>query len=130
MPERGEILDRLGVATSLACGLHCVLAPLAVGVLAAGPSAWLLSQTSEGVVLAVTLAIGVASLIPAYRNAHGRKRCLGLFAAGGVTLLAAKFLLHGQSAEPWLLGAGAVMIASAHLANLHFCRSCRDCCSA
>lgn len=122
-----EALDRLGVAGALACGVHCVLAPVAVGALAALPAQWAFSSAAEGTVLAVTLLLGLVSLIPAYRSQHHRKACVALFAAGVATLVAAKVALHGDNLEPWLLAAGAAMIASAHLANLHFCRQCKHC---
>ncbi len=122
-----ETLDRLGVAASLACGVHCVLAPLAVGALAVLPAEWLFSHTSETAMLAVTVLVGAASLIPSYRAKHRRKSCMALFLAGAATLGVAKLALHGDRLEPWLLAAGAVMLASAHLANLHFCRRCERC---
>jgi len=122
-----ELLDRLGVAASLACGVHCVMAPLAIGAMAVVPAGWLFSHTSETVMLALTLLIGAASLVPSYRATHRRKSCLTLFVLGGATLATAKLALHGADAEPWLLATGAVMIASAHLSNLRFCRTCKKC---
>lgn len=124
---QAELLDKLGVAASLACGVHCVVAPLAVGAMAVIPAGWLFSHASETVILAVTLLIGALSLVPSYRTTHRRKSCLTLFLAGGAALATAKLALHGAAAEPWLLATGAVMIASAHLTNLHFCRNCKTC---
>lgn len=124
---QAELLDKLGVAASLACGVHCVIAPLAVGAMAVIPAGWLFSHASETIILSVTLLIGALSLIPSYRATHRRKSCLTLFLAGGAVLATAKLALHGAAAEPWLLATGALMIASAHLTNLHFCRSCEKC---
>lgn len=115
------------MAAAVACGVHCVLAPLAVGALAVVPAQWLFSTFSEAAFLAVTVALGVASLIPSYRAQHRRKSCMALFVAGAITLAVAKLAMHDHQLEPWLLGAGAVMIAAAHLANLHFCRTCSHC---
>ena len=122
-----EALDRLGVAAALACGVHCVLAPLAIGALTLAPAHWFFSTAGEATILAVTALLGLASLVPAYLNQHRSKSCLGLFLLGLGTLIAAKVALHGDALEPWLLGAGAAMIASAHLANVHFCRRCTHC---
>ncbi len=124
---RSEALDRLGVVASAACGVHCVLAPLAAGVLAAFPLEWAFSRASEAVLLLLTAALAAASLIPSYRNRHRRKSCLWMFAAGVLTLLTAKLALHGDPLEPAMLAGGAGLIAGAHLANLHFCRSCERC---
>ncbi|MEZ5366020.1 MAG: MerC domain-containing protein [Bryobacterales bacterium] len=125
--ERSEALDRLGVAASLACGVHCVLAPLAMGMAAVLPVEWAFSRASEVTLILLTAALAATSLVPAYRNQHRRKSCLAMFGGGILLLLAAKFALHGASLEPVFLAGGAALIAGAHLANLHFCRSCKKC---
>ena len=122
-----EGLDRIGMAASLACGVHCALAPLAVGAMAVVPLEWAFSQASEAVMLGLTLILALASLAPAYLKQHRRKSCLGLFAVGAAMLVLAKFALHGGPWEPMMLASGAGLIASAHLANLHFCRQCKKC---
>jgi hypothetical protein len=125
--ERSAVLDRLGMAASLACGVHCVAAPLALGLLAAYPIEWAFSQASEAAMLLLTAGLAAASLIPSYRNRHRRKSCLGMFGVGLLMLVLAKLALHGGSLEPVFLAGGAGLIAGAHVANLHFCRSCRNC---
>jgi hypothetical protein len=125
--ERSEVLDRLGMVASVACGVHCVLAPLAIGLLAAFPVEWAFSRASETVMLVLTAGLAATSLVPAYRNQHRRKRCLGMFAGGILLLIVAKFILHGGTLETVFLAGGAGLIAGAHLANLHFCRTCRTC---
>lgn len=125
--ERSGVLDRIGVAASLACGVHCVLAPMALGLLAAFPVEWAFSRASETAMLLLTASLAAASLIPAYRNQHRRKSCLSMFGGGILMLVMAKFALHGGRFEPVFLAGGAALIAGAHLANLHFCRSCRTC---
>lgn len=125
--ERSEVLDRIGVAASLACGVHCVLAPLAVGMLAVLPVEWAFSQASEAGLLLLTACLAAASLVPSYRNQHRRKSCLAMFGVGILMLAAAKLVLHGGGLEPAFLAGGAALIAGAHLTNLHFCRSCRKC---
>lgn len=115
------------MAASLACGVHCALAPLAVGALAVVPLEWAFSRVSEAVMLGLTLLLAVASLAPAYLKQHRRKSCLGLFALGAALLTFGKLGAHGGAWEPTLLASGAGLIASAHLANLHFCRQCKKC---
>ncbi len=122
-----EGLDRIGVAASLACGVHCALAPLAVGALAVVPMQWAFSELSETVLVALTATLALVSLAPAYWKQHRRKSCLGLLAVGAALLASAKVLGHGGPWEPALLASGAGLIASAHLANLHFCRQCKKC---
>ncbi len=115
------------MVASVACGIHCVLAPLVIGLLVAVPVEWAFSQASEAAMLLLTATLAAASLIPSYRNQHRRKSCLGMFGGGILLLVLAKFALHGASLEPVFLAGGAALIAGAHIANLHFCRSCRSC---
>jgi len=115
------------MAASVACGVHCALAPLAVGAVAVLPLEWAFSRMSEAVMLGLTLLLAVASLAPAYLRQHRKKSCLGLFAVGAAILAFAKIAHHNGPWEPMLLASGAGLIASAHLANLHFCRQCQKC---
>jgi uncharacterized membrane protein (UPF0136 family) len=122
-----ETWDRVGMAASAACGVHCLLAPLAVGAATVIPLEWLFSRMSEGLVLALALLVGLTSLVPGYFRRHRRKSCLALFALGGLTLAAAKLAMHGAALEPWLLASGAALITTAHGVNLRLCRSCQRC---
>jgi hypothetical protein len=115
-----RILDVAGTATSLACAIHCALAPLLIGTLAAG----LGNETWEWVIVAVSLCIGVGSLLPAYRKQHRKRRCLGLFSLGICSILAGRLLFVSDTA---FVVTGAALIISAHISNHYFCVQCKRC---
>jgi hypothetical protein len=73
--------------------------------------------------------MGAISLVPAYRNKHGRVSCLALFASGLLCFLLRRHLgEEGTFAESVAAFIGATLIIGAHVLNLKFSRSCQ-CCS-
>lgn len=122
--------DKLGVAGSGLCLLHCLALPVLVGAL---PSLGLVFLADEMVheILAFLL-IGLAALafVPGYRR-HGDKRVLVLMAIGlGLILFAtwgsAVIDLHGAG-ETIVSVAGSLFLISAHFLNHSFCKSCSVC---
>lgn len=120
-------IDRAGMALSLCCGLHCVLTPLVIGTAAAMPFGWLFDESTEALLMVVAALTGVVSLGPSYWRRHRRKRCLVLFAAGAGFLVLAKLGPVGERLEPWSVAAGATLLGTAHVVNLHLCRRCEQC---
>ena len=120
-------LDVAGVATSALCVVHCVITPLLVGVLAASGVRWLRNEVSDWVILSASLAIGLSSLVPAYRHVHRSSACLGLFCCGMLSILAGRFAERESLRDLPFMIFGAVLISSAHAMNHYFCRRCRRC---
>lgn len=118
--------DYGGVGTSMLCIAHCITMPLLAGiapVLAAAERPTHLGLTS------VLFLIGLLAFVPA-RRAHGRM-WPALTALLGFAMLVGAVLL---SAGPWseigetgLTVAGGALLITAHLTNIHYCRSCRTC---
>jgi hypothetical protein len=110
--------DRLGIALSTGCMLHCLLPPLLVMV----PSAAVLHATTETYVhwllLGIALPVSGLSLLNGARR-HGRRWVLGMGTAGLTLLLlgASQFLGEGSEVPLTLAGAGSLIMA--HLVNLH-----------
>ena len=125
--SRTEGLDRLGMAVSLSCGMHCALAPVAAGFIATSGLGWLFSEATELWLLTSAIALGLVSLGLGYWREHGRKHCFGWFALGAGLLAFAKLGPAGVGLEPWTIGAGAVAIAVAHATNIRLCRRCPSC---
>jgi hypothetical protein len=120
-------LDRAGVAVSVVCAIHCVVLPLFLGSLAAAGVAWLHNEALEWTILAGSVAIGVSGLLPAYRARHRKKRCLGLFLFGVLSILLGRLAEHESIYGASFIVAGAVLIVSAHATNHYFCSRCREC---
>ncbi len=120
-------VDRAGMALSVCCGLHCVVTPLLIGAAVGLPVGWLLSESTEALLLTAAIGTAALSLGPSYWRRHRRKRCLGLFATGAILLALAKLGPVSEPLEPLTVASGAALIATAHLVNLRLCRQCELC---
>jgi MerC mercury resistance protein len=98
-------LDAVGATTSVVCAVHCAIVALFLGAAPAIPI--LAASWVDWAFLAVSAAVGLASLIPGYRL-HRARRPLALFALG-IALLLVLRLLHVRAS----LGEMAVVIVAA-----------------
>ena len=117
-------IDRVGMALSVSCGLHCIFTPLLIGAAAGLPIGWLYDESTEVLLLAAAVLTGALSLLPSYWRRHRRKRCLAMFAVGAGFLALSKLGPVGERWEPWTVASGATLLATAHLVNLRLCRQC------
>jgi hypothetical protein len=100
--------------------------PLLLGATGASAIAWLFEDVFEWAFLGTSAVLGFASLVPAYRRGHHRRRCLVLFLLGMVAILAGRLAPEGVSDTTFVVF-GAALIFTSHAANLFLCRSCRAC---
>ena len=122
------LADRVGVAASVACLIHCLLLPLAVPLLPL--LAGIVDTESVHAGLLVFLALcAVFAFVPGYR-AH---RTILVPAVGGVgiALLAGGVLAHDvamlEGLDTPLTVVGGLVLIGTHLANLRLCRLCPVC---
>ena len=122
-----EWTDRTGIALSLACGVHCAVAPLLIGAAALLPAQWLLSEATESWLYTGSIGIALSSLLSGYWLKHRRKRCL-VFLVPGLTVLGLMlFGLISEQMETWVVVGGACSITVAHFVNIRLCRQCAQC---
>lgn len=114
-------LDRIGIAATTICAIHCLMLPLLVPLATATGLSLLVSATAERLVLASTLLFACVVLVNGCRHHHNRLP-LALAGLGGV-LYALKGSL-GHEVEPLFVVSGACLIVGAHLWNLRLCRHC------
>ena len=113
-PARRRI-DRIGVALSAACLLHCLIGAAFVSALGIGSLALADPWVHR---FGLVLAIGVAALSLGFGMRHHRLAGPRLVAITGIaTMAAALFVEHGPG-EAGLTVAGVVLVALAHLVNL------------
>jgi MerC mercury resistance protein len=121
-----EVLDRAGMAASVACAVHCAALPLVLMALPALGLAWLDSEWVDWTMVVVAAVI-------AFRAHRGglalHKKCLpvGVAALGIVVIMGAICLLKGSPSMHYLQASGATMVASSHWLNHRLCRSCATC---
>jgi peptidoglycan/LPS O-acetylase OafA/YrhL len=124
-----EHIDRIGMATSALCFIHCIAAPVVLS-LSAVSSHFIPSEEHTHRLLAVFVTIvGAAAIGFGYRR-HKRKRVLvGAFLGLALICSGAYFgdLLpsHGSEVAVTLAGSGCMIFA--HCMNHTFCKNCKKC---
>jgi hypothetical protein len=86
------------------------------------------SERLEPVLLLSSVALGAATLIPAYCKRHRRISCLAMFFGGVLCLIMRRYIEWTIVPEAIAVALGAGLIVGAHALNLRFSRQC-DCCS-
>jgi hypothetical protein len=118
--------DRKGIVVAALCAVHCVAGPLLLTW--AGVASLIgISEKFEPILLATSLALGCATIVPAYRKRHGRASCLVLFVSGVICLIGRRHIHVNVVAEGIATGVGAALIIGAHVLNLRFSKGC-ECC--
>jgi len=116
--------DALGIATSLACAIHCALLPLFLTSLPVLGLELISSAAFEVVMIILAFFIGVYSLFHGYRRHHHTFLPILVFSAG-FAFLVAKQVWH-EFELPLLFCAVAGIIA-AHVLNYRRCRKAKHC---
>ena len=111
--------DAMGVATSLACAIHCAVLPLVLTSLPVFGVNIIENMNFEYFMIILAAGIGSFSLWHGYRKHHHSFLPLIIFLVG-IGFLIAKQLWH--SFEYWLLPIAVVFIISAHIMNYRACR--------
>jgi MerC mercury resistance protein len=111
--------DGLGIATSLACAIHCIVLPLVLTSLPLFGVNIIHNIFFEWGMIAMAFFIGVFALIHGYKTHHQNKIPVGLFCVGFALLISKQFFL---SAESYILVPAVVFIISAHITNYTLCK--------
>lgn len=111
--------DALGIATSLACAIHCAILPLMLSTLPIMGINIVDNENFEYFMIILALAIGTYSLWHGYRKHHHSLFPLFIFLAGIGMLFAKQAWHHLQF---WLLPGSIVLIITAHMINYRSCR--------
>lgn len=111
--------DALGIATSVACAIHCAVLPLILTSLPVFGINIIENTLFELGMILLAIIIGGWSLYHGYKSHHHRVLPIIIFLAGTLFLLA-KQIFH--SIHIWLLVPAVLSIVSAHFLNFRFCR--------
>jgi hypothetical protein len=109
-------LDRLGMATSTICAIHCAATALFMGALSAVGAAGVGAAWVEGAFLAAAVLLGVLSLGHALFR-HRSYAPMAWFSAGMLLLLVVRPLAPSAVAEVLAVIAGATLVVRAHWHN-------------
>lgn len=111
--------DAMGVATTVACAIHCAVLPLLVSTLPVLGINIIDNAGFEYGMIGMAFVIGITALWHGFRRHHHSFWPIALFAAG-ILFLVAKQLWHQW--QLWLLIPAVLLIVTAHLINYRFCR--------
>ncbi|MFY9314351.1 MAG: MerC domain-containing protein [Burkholderiales bacterium] len=114
--------DRLGVAISTICILHCLAMPVIAVLL---PIAAALEGTTHAALAAGIVLVGAVAFVPGYRS-HRKAAVLALAVAGASAIVSPLVFeaLEAEGVEQALIAGGGAALIAAHLANVYFCRVC------
>jgi len=120
-------VDQIGVWTSAACVIHCLLTPVVLSISAVSAH-FLPSEEKTHRTLAVAIAaLGAIALVKGYRK-HRSSRVLMLMFVGLVFIFGGAYWgdrLPSHAAEVLVTLIGSGFMIAAHRMNHTFCRNCR-----
>jgi uncharacterized membrane protein YoaK (UPF0700 family) len=118
--------DIVGIATSIACAVHCAVLPVMIGALPVFGVDVLENQTFEWAMIALAFVVGVYALVHGFRKHHRNSIPLKLFAVGFLLLIGKQIL---PIIETLLLIFAVGLIISAHYLNFQYCHRSKVCSS-
>ncbi len=126
------VWDRVGIAGSLLCVIHCAVTPLAIGYLSVMGLEFLGNDLVHQVLAVFLLCIALLAFIPGFRG-HGNRLVIAIGALGISVLFATHFVLEhfvGYGLEMGLTIIGSLLLVGAHTANWRLASQGDECCDA
>ena len=126
--------DRMGMTLSMACAIHCLAMPMLIPLLPLVANSYLGGETTETVILTITLLIAGPTLLRGYLK-HRKFRVPAIFLLGLLFLVLRPGALHHEHAHlhegeilHFVMAALAgLSLAIGHWVNLKLCKSCPSC---
>ena len=110
--------DGLGIATSLACAIHCIVLPLVLTSLPLFGINIIHNLYFEWGMILLAFSVGVYSLVHGYKTHHRNGLPVLLFTAGFILLITKQFFL---AQEGIFVIPAVIFIISAHYYNYRLC---------
>ncbi len=110
--------DAMGIATSVACAIHCALLPLLLTSLPLFGINVIHNRSFEWLMIAIAFVVGTYSLYHGYLKHHRSFYPVLLFTAGFMLLIMKQFF---HLYEYWLLAPAVALIIYAHYYNYRLC---------
>lgn len=114
-PAYRSAADRVGIAASGVCAVHCLFVPVALALFPGVMARLFASPLTHHVLAGVVVCTSLAAFIPGWLK-HGEARVWGWALAGLGCVLAARFEAEG-AAEIVFTAVGSVLLIIAHRLN-------------
>jgi hypothetical protein len=111
--------DALGIATSLACAIHCALLPLLFTSLPIFGVNVIENLIFEVIMVLLAFFIGIYSLYHGWKKHHHSILPMIVFSVGFLFLVLKLFFVQYEN---WLLIPAVVLIISSHIINYRSCK--------
>ena len=110
--------DGLGIFTSVACAIHCVLLPLLATSLPLFGVDIIHNSFFEWSMIGIAFVVGSYALVHGYKKHHRNQVPILLFVIGFIFLLTKQFF---HEYETWFLVPAVIFIVTAHWRNYLLC---------
>lgn len=110
--------DGIGIASSLACAIHCAILPLMISSLPLFGINIIHNFVFEWSMIAIAFVVGTYSLLHGYSRHHRSLIPVAIFSVGFIFLFV-KQLFHQY--EIYFLLPAVILIVTAHYINYRFC---------
>jgi hypothetical protein len=110
--------DVIGIATSIACAVHCAMLPLMMSSLPLFGVNIIHNTFFEWGMIALAFVVGSYALFHGYAKHHRSLIPVFIFSSGFVFLVLKQFF---HQVENWLLVPAVILIISAHYYNYRLC---------
>ncbi|MEP6616927.1 MAG: MerC domain-containing protein [Ginsengibacter sp.] len=116
--------DFMGVATSVACAIHCAVLPVVLSTLPIFGINIIHNLFFEWAMIGIAFFVGIYSLMHGYVRHHRNLFPLSVFLTGFIFLLLKQVFTER---EYLFLGIAVLLIITAHLFNYRYCRYSKVC---
>ena len=120
-----NLLDKIGIAATSLCAIHCLLLPFLLPILPMVGAGFLAQDEFEHGFLLGTMFLGFIALYSGYKRYHNQLYPFIMLFSGGFIYWNKDGL--GDAAEPLVVVVGASLVVLAHVVNMKLCRRCTDC---
>ncbi len=118
--------DFMGIATSIACAIHCALLPVIISSLPVFGINIIHNSYFEWGMIALALVVGCYSLLHGYIKHHKSFTPMLVFLCGAVFLVLKQVFIAD---EYLFLIYAVILIISAHTINYQYCQQIKACSS-
>ena len=124
--NKKNILDKIGMAISSACAVHCALAPILITVAPLIGLGFIFEEKFETTIILVSLGLAFLSLVWGFYKDHRKFEPLYLLLLGACFIYLSR-LESIALPEPLLMALGGLSIAASHFINMKLCNHCNTC---
>ena len=114
--------DAMGIATSVACAIHCAILPIVLTSLPVLGINIIHNDFFEWGMIGVAFVVGTTALLHGYKRHHRSFIPMAIFSAGFCFLILKQFI---PRFEHWFLAAAVLLIVGAHFYNYKICNQCK-----